>query len=638
MPGNVGCSISYVLDPFPVAKLERFLLAKLHLESLSQKISRKEIRSSLRTLPISLDITYSNALERIYRQAQDAVDLAECVLFWVLCVKRPLTITELQQIYATRELPKETGLEDDDLPDGDILIDVCRGLVNVDNDSKNVRIVHYSAQQYLERSHSRKLTQARMSITRISLKYLALPNFSSGTCKTDREMGKRIEQYPFLDYAAKNWGSEISKLDSDDMTLLLEDFLSNVTAVEMTNQVLSLPSVRRSNWSQEFPRQVPALVLAAAFDLPTTLAQMVSNGHRLEGQGTDGETALIRAASFGHQENVRALLDLGANINALDHVNETALQKAARNGEQGVVEVLLRRGADVKSRSFSNWTALMSAVSSGNIDVVQMLVRAGAELTAETIWGDSALSIAARNGQEAIAMLLADHGAILPRGPAGRRASSVAYRKGFLQLVRRLTADYDAIARKPLQRQDSILISGLGSVQEESARQAEEETVVNTTSSSEPGANDRDQDDFSEVMEDLESSIGFSSRFNLEESIGSGYFSQVFRCTNKVTGLAYAAKVTTVKRWNRADVGLQAVRTESRMLREALDKCHANILSMIHLFTEYADSKIYMVLELAPRGDLFEFIVAKKRLTEYESREVFVQIVSALDFLVSYQK
>jgi hypothetical protein len=99
-----------------VAKLDRFLLAKLHLESLSQKINRKEVRSSLRTLPTSLNTTYSNALERIYRQAPDAVDLAEAVLFWVLCVKRPLTVLELQQIYATQELPEETALEDGDLP------------------------------------------------------------------------------------------------------------------------------------------------------------------------------------------------------------------------------------------------------------------------------------------------------------------------------------------------------------------------------------------------------------------------------------------------------------------------------------------------------------------------------------------
>lgn len=129
------------------------MLAKLHLESLSPKINRKEVRSALRTLPTTLNATYSEALERIHRQAPEAVDLAEAVLFWVLCVKRPLTVLELQQIYATQELPEETALEDDDLPDGDVLTGVCGGLIIVDGDSKTVRLVHYTAQQYFESSH-----------------------------------------------------------------------------------------------------------------------------------------------------------------------------------------------------------------------------------------------------------------------------------------------------------------------------------------------------------------------------------------------------------------------------------------------------------------------------------------------------
>jgi hypothetical protein len=579
-----------------------------------------------------LNTTYSNALERIYRQAPDAVDLAEAVLFWVLCVKRPLTVLELQQIYATQELPEETALEDGDLPDGDILTGVCGGLIVVDSDSKTARLVHYTAQQYLERSNSQKLMQGRMSITKISLKYLTLPNFSGGICTTDRDMAERLEQYPFLDYAAKNWGSEINKLDGDDFIPVLDKLTSDVTAVEITNQVFSLHGVRRFNWSQEFPRRIPALVLAAAFDLPATLKRMIANGHHLEDQGTDGETALIRAASFGHSENVRVLLDLGADINALDYMNETALQRAARNGEHEVIEVLLSRGADVKVKASSDWTALMSAVSSGNVGVVRMLVYAGADLMAETVWGDSALSIATRNGQEAIATLLADHGAILPRGSAGRRASSVASRKGFIRLVRRLTADYEAIARKPLQRQNLIVMGSLSKIQE-SAERAKEETTMNTTS--ETVASDRDQDDFSEVMEDLEYSMGFSRRYDLKDDIGEGHFSQVFRCTNKVTGTAYAVKTTTIKRWNKFDVKLSAVRSEFQILREILNKCHANILSVVDLFAEYTDGKIYMVLELAPAGELFNFIVMKNHLTEDESRKIVLQIFSALDFLVS---
>ncbi|KAM0218304.1 hypothetical protein ACHAQI_001492 [Fusarium lateritium] len=604
-----------------------FLLAKLHLESLSHKINRKEVRLSLKTLPASLNDTYSDALDRIYRQAPEAVDLAEAVLFWVLCAKRTLTILELQQIYATQDLPEDSGLEEDDLPDADILTGVCGGLIMVDSDSKTVRLVHYTAQQYFEQFHSQKLRQSRISITNISLKYLTLPNFSGGICTMDNAMAQRLEEYPFLDYAAKNWGAEISKFDEDGLVPAFDRLASSPTALAITSQAFGLHSDRHSNWSQEFPRDIPALVLAAAFDLPRVLKRMVLMGHDLEGKGTDGDTTLIRAASFGHQENVRALLDLGADKSARDHMNETALQRAAGNGEVDIIRVLLNKEADANVSTSSDWTALMAAASSGNIEAVRMLVDAGANLMAETVWGDSALSIATRNGQEAIATLLADRGAILPRGPAGRRASTVASRRGFLQLVRRLTADYEAVANQPLQRQSLKIMGGLSEIRE-AAEPARAEEEVNYAEASEP-----DQGDFSEATEGLEYSIGFSRRYDLKESLGKGHFAEVFACTNRVTGIVYAAKVWKVEGWKRATSKIEGIHNEAQALQRVQQRSHANILRLVDLFAEYTQARIYMVLELAPEGELFNFIVMKQRLAEVEARKVFQQVFSALEFL-----
>jgi hypothetical protein len=503
----------------------------------------------------------------------------------------------------------------------------------VDSDSKTVRLVHYTAQQYFEQFHSQKLVQARVSITNISLKYLTLPNFSSGICMTDKAMAQRLEEYPFLDYAAKHWGAEINKFDEDGLVPAFDKLASSPTALGITSQAFGIPSGRHSNWSQEFPRDIPALVLAATFDLPSMLKRMAQMGHDLEGKGTDEDTALIRAASFGHQENVRVLLDLGADKNARDHMNETALQRAAGNGEADVIKVLLNKEADVNVSTSSDWTALMAAVSSGNIEAVQMLVDAGANLMAETVWGDSALSIATRNGQETIATLLADRGAILPHGRAGRRASTVASRRGFLQLVRRLTADYEAVANQPLQRQSLKIMGGLSQIREaaeqirEAAEPARAEEEANSAEAPEP-----DQGDFSEATEGLGYSIGFSRRYDLKEFIGKGHFAEVFACTNRVTGIVYAAKVFKIEEWKRNDPKIGGIHNESRALQQS---SHANILRLVDLFAEYTQARIYMVLELAPDGELFNYIVMKQRLTEVESRKIFQQIFAALEFLVS---
>ncbi|KAI9927144.1 hypothetical protein MW887_003527 [Aspergillus wentii] len=504
-----------------------FLLAKLHVESLSTKINRKEVRRSLKILPPTLDATYLNALERIYSQSSVDISLAESVLFWVICARRPLGILEIQHMYATQELPEDEGLEEDDLPDKEILTSVCGGLILIDGESQTARAVHYTAHQYLERTQVQNIAKARLSLTRISLKYLTLPNFSGGVCTTDKSMSDRLEQYPFLDYAARYWGSEASQLDEELPLLDFRKFTSNATCVEITNQVWSVSGAHYLNWSQEFPRRVPAFVLASAFKLPRTIRQMVLDGHEIESKGTDCETALIRAAAFGQTENVRVLVDLGAAVNARDYKDETALFKAAKNGKGNIVRILLDGGADVHTKAPSDWTALMSAVSGGHFDVARMLAEAGADLMAETTWGDSALSIAARTGQEAIAIYLADSGVTLPNGPAGRRAAVAASRRGLQQLANRLTADYDAIAHRPLPRQSSRIMDGLPEI-EETAHRAVSTRVQNDTSN----------DDFSELMQSLGYKIGFSKTYSLGKSLGKGHFAEVFVCSNRVTNVS----------------------------------------------------------------------------------------------------
>ena len=45
------------------------------------------------------------------------------------------------------------------------------------------------------------------------------------------------------------------------------------------------------------------------------------------------------------------------------------------------------------------------------------------------------------------------------------------------------------------------------------------------------------------------------------------------------------------------------------------------------------DSKIFMVLEYCPGGELFDYIVDRERLNEDESRAFFRQIVAAVAYI-----
>ncbi|KAJ0413510.1 hypothetical protein BJY00DRAFT_319712 [Aspergillus carlsbadensis] len=600
-----------------------FLLAKLHLESLSTKINRKAVRSAVRTLPTTLDDTYSEALQRIHDQPADTAELAELVLLWIVCARQSLTVPQLQHMYATKELEGNMALEDDDLPDGEILTSACGGLINVDTESETIQVIHYTVQQYFERALGPKLMAARLGMTKVCLTYLVLPNFSSGVCTSDGDMSRRLTQWPFLEYAAKHWGSDIKLLEHNEIRPEVERLLADATAVEVASQAWNLSSARNVNWSQEFARKTPALVLAAAFDIPAILRQLVADGNEIEGAGTDKETALIRAAAFGHEENVRVLLNLGADVNAKDYADETALQKASRNGHAGVIEVLLEGGASVNNKASANWTPLMSAVSSGNIDAVRLLIGAGADLKAETVWGDSALSMALRSGQEAIAALLADSGAIMPRGLAGRRAFVLGSRKGLQHLVRRLTVDYEAVAHKTLQRQSSRIMGGLQGVLEETSDANQEP--------SEPDDQSNDEFSFGEIMEEYDIKTSFNQRYSLGDLIGKGHFASVYRCSDKVTGLVFAvksfrARETLLSSWRR-------LATEVRLLRELRRHPHPNLLDLVDVFVDFESYTIRMVMGLALEGELFNLIVAKGKFTEAETRTIFNQLLSAIKFL-----
>ncbi|KAI8282356.1 Ankyrin [Colletotrichum sp. SAR 10_98] len=222
----------------------RFLLAALNLDFLSRKLTRRDVRSSLSILPKTLDATYEQALERIRTQAEEDVELAETIILWILCARRPLDVHELQHMYAIHLLTRDEGpnaeailLEDDDLPPEDIITGVCGSLIVVDSTSKTVRLVHYTAQDYLNRTFGGHLHEPRMELTRISLEYLQLLNFEDGPALSDSVMVERLANFPFLDYAAKYWGAELQALQIEEIWEPVNRFLSNDVAVSVANQL-----------------------------------------------------------------------------------------------------------------------------------------------------------------------------------------------------------------------------------------------------------------------------------------------------------------------------------------------------------------------------------------------------------------
>ncbi|KAJ6574285.1 hypothetical protein B0H19DRAFT_1341409, partial [Mycena capillaripes] len=141
-----------------------FLLAKLHIESLSTKTTVKSVREALKTLPKTLNDSYEDAMRRIKEQDEESRKTAHSTLTWVANAKRPLTALELQTALAIE--PGTKALDKDNMLDIDIILSVCAGLIIADEQVSVVRLVHYTAQEYLQSIQLQQFPNAQTEISR----------------------------------------------------------------------------------------------------------------------------------------------------------------------------------------------------------------------------------------------------------------------------------------------------------------------------------------------------------------------------------------------------------------------------------------------------------------------------------------
>ncbi|KAH8588562.1 ankyrin repeat protein, partial [Bisporella sp. PMI_857] len=200
LKNEVKCEIIKAVDGM-------FLLAQLYFNSLKGKRSPKAIRTALGKLVTgseAYDYAYKEAMERIEGQLSDEEDLAKQVLYWIICAKRPLTTTELQHALAVE--PGETRLDVENLSQVGDMIAACAGLVTADEESKVIRLVHYTTQEYFKRTQHKWFPAGEARITSTCITYLSFHSFDSGSCRSNAELEERLRSNMLYHYAAQNWG------------------------------------------------------------------------------------------------------------------------------------------------------------------------------------------------------------------------------------------------------------------------------------------------------------------------------------------------------------------------------------------------------------------------------------------------
>jgi hypothetical protein len=158
-------------------------------------------------------------MERIKCQVPGSQKLATQVLLWIRCAKRPLTTKELQHALAVEI---DTSELEENIPEIEDIVSVCAGLVTIDNESDIIRLVHYTTQEFFERTQNRWFPDAETHITKICVTYLSYDVFGRGICATAKELKKRHQSKLLYDYAARNWGHHAHAASAEAKKLILE--------------------------------------------------------------------------------------------------------------------------------------------------------------------------------------------------------------------------------------------------------------------------------------------------------------------------------------------------------------------------------------------------------------------------------
>ncbi|KAI9774470.1 MAG: hypothetical protein M1839_001703 [Geoglossum umbratile] len=382
-------------------------------------------------------------------------------------------------------------IDEEALADEYVLISVCAGLVTVGQESNIIRLVHYTTQEYFEHIRTARFPDAQASIAMAGLVYMSFNVFAEGCCKNDEEMEMRMQQYPFLGYAAQHWDDHARGDFEGVIEELALKFLTDNVKVMSSNQARTLQEPQFSGYRQRSLGTITGLHIAAAAGLEKIVQLLLGcegvepnskDANEHEGVGAiskdnSGQTPLRWAAEKGHSTALRLLLERGGvdanikdgygwaqlsfaawrgneavvqlllehegiNVDSRDNAGRTPLSQAAVRGHEKVVRLLLEHeSVDPDSKDEDGWTPLSRAVVGDREVVVQLLLeKEGVDPDSKDNDGHTPLWWAAANGSDAAVRLLLESGGVNAdfKGKGGLMPLALTAMKGHEAMVRLL--------------------------------------------------------------------------------------------------------------------------------------------------------------------------------------------------------
>jgi ankyrin repeat protein len=408
------------------------------MDSLVTKLTPKAVIKALDTLPTETDTTYEKAMQRINDLNPDFREKAKLFLMWVVYTYRPLNIREIE--HATTLLPEDTEIDSDEIIPAKVLASMCAGLVIID-EMENVRLCHYTVENYFKKVRGEVFVNTDVCLARTCLTYLLLDVFELGRC-ADRDFDQRSRTYPFLGYAASNWGRHAVETADQGIEEQVLVFLKSDPHLDAATQAIwHLDAAGNKDWDAK--SGATGLHMASYFGLVHAVESLIADKADIDAKDSLGTTPLIYAAIKGHETIVEKLLNAGANPNTVCFRGGAALHRAAAYDYLGIVKLLLAHKEIDVNAHHSGWgheSPLMLAAENGHADVVKELLGRSDIRINDLSGGYSALHLAVRYEQtEAVKLLLADPRIDVElRNQDGWPALVMAARYGYISIAEAL--------------------------------------------------------------------------------------------------------------------------------------------------------------------------------------------------------
>lgn len=384
-----------------------FRFAKIYMDFLAEKMTPREIKQVLNSIPDKLKDDYEQAMtERISDQDSQNKDTALKIISLVYSAyPQHLCLGELQHALAVEE--GQAVLDKEKIINKRGILKITKGLITIDRDMyAAVRLFHTSLLEYLTATKTRLFPNAERNIARICLSYLNLDVFAE-PCQNIEDFEPRAREYPFISYASRFWGDHVRAAGGDIENRAL-DYLRQPRRIAAYIQAAWHTGLGAGD-SWDVRRDINALHVCAWFGLSSLIEALDPDNVDVVEQ-TYGQTPLMYACRRGHIEAVQILLDLGANVNNHSSKGQTPLLEAIAHTKLTIAKILLARD-DLNINEINpkqlNRSAVILATRKGNREIVQaILERPDVSINQTDSKGYSALSIAAYSGNEAIVKMI----------------------------------------------------------------------------------------------------------------------------------------------------------------------------------------------------------------------------------------